>query len=702
MSSFSPFLPIPTGRTGTIFVYATNGHPARVLTGREITSRHVELHLATVFGELLSNCYPIAIQAMDDGGPIPTETDFVFHTGIYRGTSVPGSTLEHMWYGRRAVQQQFMPPVAQHGMQQHNAYGPQRGIRPPQHMPRLFQNQQYNPYGIQYGMHPPQYMPHTYQNQQYNPHVVHHGMQPLLQAMPAQIPQLGSVRPMEAERTLATAPAVPHQLSPTEPAQAPSAELPTVTKGDDTGAQIPISAPEEAAPEPEPEPEPEPAPPSYLKERMKHVKLFVRQMDKGTEKAWVLSMQSAIWKNQEKYCRLFWPSNEQAVIDVEWVVQHFKNFNEALLERLAIEGRKDLEELKWEEDGADIEDAWRDIRAGRTAQVEKQKRDQAKRTEEAEQRAAEVEKEREDKAKREAEKLAATEEKRAKKKAENDEERAKKQAKKDEQKRKAAAEKQRKKQEEKARKAEENAAKRAAAPSRKRKPAPTRNAPSKKRKTNAQLPSPEATDHEGPSTDELQDALLAGFENEADNNDEAIENDDDDNDDGLLKAATEALDNPDSDESDADDDEPEDIGASMYKAILKAQQEESPSKAAAQTSEPKEDSDDDSDPNFQVVIADVSDGEGGCEAEGEIDSLFNIEADEASEEESEDEDEDQEEVKPKRVQKVLSQREREIALIDAEIEELKGKADRKKGNLGFQQRCSARINRLRDQRMQWL
>ncbi|KAL1592668.1 hypothetical protein SLS60_011084 [Paraconiothyrium brasiliense] len=508
------------------------------------------------------------------------------------------------------------------------------------------------------------------EGQMYQPYVAMHGMQPIQ----LQYPQAGNVGSIGANSGMV----VEQQQPQIRPVEGQMANSPIVIE-DDNASRIPVPAPKE--------PSPEPAPPCYLKERMVHLKAYVRASltTRQAEMKWLESIRMASKNQQRQYCRLFWPSNEQAEEDVTWAAKHFNGFSEANVERLAIEGKK-KDGLVWEKDGQKIEAKWLEkMKARKTAKSSQQIVAKKRREEQDAKREARLAELAEKKSNREEEKKRKAEEKKARREAE----------------------------------------KRAAAEERKRKAAPASEAPSKKRKIDAQLPTPDATDVEEMGVnDGLGAAIEAGLL-EAFDDDDGLEADssaqvaDEEMDDGLLNLAMEYLESreataPEEDldeESDADDDEAEAqlrIGTSVDSAIRKAQQEELASKPQNQANTPQEqltpaptstaqESDNESDPNFQVVTGEVSEGEEESEEEAQrdhdIDSLFDMEADQSSEEESDDE-----EVEEQRPHKILSEKEIERQKLDADIEELKGSCDRSTNQL-MKKKYQQMINKLRDARL---
>lgn len=611
-----------------------------------ITSRHVEAHTYTSQGLDTGACTPTIIQFMDDGGPIPMLMDFNFVAMTYN---------------------------AYHGT---FGFGPLPGL------------------GSYYA---PQ---NEWQMQNY------------LLPSPGQFHYTPSLGQFEGEIVAATTPIALPQQPPAAPIQGVSANLPIVIEDDDNGVRNPIPAPKEATPKP--------LPPSHLKERLAHLRNYV--IDKTQHLMWLESMKLGSYKQQEEYCRMFWPSNEPAEVDLDWAVRHFKDFTEAYIERLAVEGRKKKEGLDWEKEGAKIAAEWEKRIEGRSEKARKEKElEESKRKAAAEAaaratRQAQLEERRriraeemkkkyeEEKEKREALRRAADEEKRRNAEEER-------------------AEKQRAKEEERTRKAEEKKAQRATASSKKRKAAPESTEPAKKQKTGAQLPTPPTSENGEMRSVEAIEAKLVT----------AVNIEDEGDDDGLLAATMAYLDShpaeDSEEESDADDDESFPVFrvqakevASEPATIPRAQADETASEPPtqaitpqehhtpsstppAQTSEPEGevgseedldslfDEEDESEDDVDSLFDDEVDEE---EDEGDDDmrDLFDMEAEEASEDEDESESEEEEEPVPR----VLSPREKEVARIDEEVEELKGKIERTQANVLFQRRLHQRINNLRVER----
>ncbi|KAL5392319.1 hypothetical protein DPSP01_000833 [Paraphaeosphaeria sporulosa] len=481
----------------------------------------------------------------------------------------------------------------------------------------------------------------------------------------------------DAQTRAAHDPAVPHQQPPTAPSigtsvnlpivvddnNGASARLPIIVESNDDGAQDHIPASEEATAEP--------LPPSHLRETLVHLKKYV--FGKAHQRDWLESFKTGSCRQREEYCRLFWPSIEQAEVDLDWVSKHFGNFTEAYIERLAVEGRKRKEELDWEKEGEDIATSWEQRRKEQSDQAKRDKelRDKAtkRQVELKEQRRIRLEK----KEKRDAAKRTADEAK--KKKAE--EEKATKAAERERQRLAAATEEQRVRNEENVRKAEERKARRAAAPSRKRKAATAPAEPAKKRKTDALPPTPPTSQcEETPSVDELKASIMAEFDTEVD----------DDND-GLcaaIMAGHESEPLAESEESDADDDEiaavfatqaAEPASESPARASLPQEQHTAPPTPPAQTPEPEEEG----------------------ESEDGANSLF----DGSDDETREDENESEEEEVVKAARKVLSPREIKLTEVEAEVEHAKEQTKVSR-NKFFKRRVHERIDRLRKEREQYL
>ncbi|KAL5403192.1 hypothetical protein PMIN06_005313 [Paraphaeosphaeria minitans] len=654
--AYCPGNPIPTGRIGTIRASFPYGNPTCRM---EITSRHVEVHTRTLAGHSTSPSPPTVIQYMDDGGPVPSMADFDFVFRMYRGTNGfklngPGMPF---WHAPQTASR-MMNPGAMIGYPQYGHLG-------------VFDAQTRAAY------------------------------------LPAGLPQQPTFAPFAPITPLApVAPLGPvTPLAPVVPFIGASANLPIlieddnndagahspfVVNGSDNGAQDPIPAPKEATAEP--------LPPSHLRERLAHLKGFV--INRCDQLGWLETMKAASYKQQEEYCRLFWPANEQAEVDLDWVTKHFSNFTEAYIERRAVEGRKRREGLDWEKDGEGIAAGW-EMR--KKEQSEQAKRDKELR-EKATKRKAEREEQRrirlEEKEKRDAEKRAADEAK--KRRAE--EEKAAKAAEKERQKLTAAAEKQKAREEEKERKAGERKARHAAAPSRKRKATPTPVEPAKKRKTNARLLIPTAPLHiERPSVGELKASIMAESDTEVD-----------DDDDGLGAAIMAAHDSEppaeSEEESDADDDEVAPIFAAQVKepasepptrAITAQEQHTAAPPLPAQAFESAEEveSEDDCDSLFNGNEEEADEEEEKEEEEEKswVHELFDIKA----EEESEDESEDESEVEEEPVQKVLSPREQKRAEIETRMEEVRGQMQDSRNEL-FRRRCHQCIDSLRREREQYL
>ncbi|KAF2451843.1 hypothetical protein P171DRAFT_438510 [Karstenula rhodostoma CBS 690.94] len=658
MAYYANIRPIPTGRTGTLIVYRPGFNPisARV----EITSRHVEVHTFTSQGLHTGICARTIIRCMDDGGPIPILVDFDTTTRTYLGTYICTERDINLWRpGSQNV------GLMRHSvpMHQHPAYfGTRNAVfeaeRRAANVPAVLPQQrpaapmegasadfpiflEDNDYGAQNSIPAP--------------------TEPTLQPFGPPPQPFHAPQGPPPQRFLAL------QGPPPQPFHAPQGPTPQ-----------PIPTPREPTPQPTPAPK-EPLPPSHLKERLAHMKNFVGHTGNTAQSDWLISMKLGNYKQKEEYCRLFWPSNKAAEVDLDWVVRHFKDFTEARIERLAIEARKKEEGLDWEEERREIEAGWAknreewSVNAKREKELGAAKRKAEERARrqaaaaENQQRDAEEKrkKDAEEKEKRAAAKRAAAEEKNKKAEEERGE--------KERQRRKAAEEKKRAKEEEKARKAEEKKEQRAAAPSRKRKAAPAPAEPAKKRKTEAQLPTPGAAEDR-----EILDALLAEFNTEEKVGDDAATA-------AFQSAPAEAAEEESEDESDADDDEPA--------AIIKARQEEAASMpqeqhtpaptSPAQTSEPKE----------EVEREANDDGLFSEAEEANDDGLFS-EAEEASG----DEDEDGSEVEEEPVPGVISPREIELTRINKEIEELEGQLKMTLGNKLFQSRVQGRIEKLKVQR----
>ena len=90
-------------------------------------------------------------------------------------------------------------------------------------------------------------------------------------------------------------------------------------------------------------------PPSCLKERKK----YLAQLARGETPyyRWWASFNAAKRKDQEKYCRTYWPTNEEAWTDVQYVSGHWIDFTQTRFTRLQWSRKEEImEEKEWEEE----------------------------------------------------------------------------------------------------------------------------------------------------------------------------------------------------------------------------------------------------------------------------------------------------------------------------------------------------------------
>jgi len=156
--------------------------------------------------------------------------------------------------------------------------------------------------------------------------------------------------------------------APSQAAPMPAPKMPTLGSSahpilipdSDKVSGLP-NAPLERAPERPASPQRKDVP---VKERLAYLRTCSVCRSESLAYRWLSSFMKASTKRQKEYANRWWPTNEQALVDVEWVWQAFWEFEEAFLERNWVEARKkhpnrDEKPLDWETDGPAIEAEWR-------------------------------------------------------------------------------------------------------------------------------------------------------------------------------------------------------------------------------------------------------------------------------------------------------------------------------------------------------